>query len=101
VNREGGGRVVANLSNNSLDVVDLKAGKLAAGVLINPGLVAQNDSDALSASSQAAALPATQTLGTVGAPTTVTGNGGLNVVASTATPRLRWSSAAAPATCSS
>ncbi len=56
-------------------------GKLGGGVVVNPGLLAQNDADALMAASQAAALTPTQTLGTVGSPTTVTGNGGLNVLA--------------------
>jgi hypothetical protein len=56
-------------------------GHLGGTVNTNPTLLAQVDADALAASAQAAALPPTQTLGTVASPTTVTGNGGLNVIA--------------------
>ncbi|HEY1376790.1 MAG TPA: SdrD B-like domain-containing protein [Gemmataceae bacterium] len=56
-------------------------GKLGGNVVVDPALIAQADADALSAASQAAALTPTQTFGTIGTPTTVTGNGGLNVIA--------------------
>jgi hypothetical protein len=52
----------------------------SGGVVVNASLTAQADADALSLSSQAQALVPTQILGTVSVPTTVTGNGGLNVI---------------------
>jgi hypothetical protein len=57
------------------------AGKLTGTVATNAALLATIDSSALAASSQAAALTPTQTLGTITHSTTVTGNGGLNVIA--------------------
>ena len=57
------------------------AGKLVGSVTANAALLATVDSSALAASSQAAALTPTQTLGTIAHSTTVTGNGGLNVIA--------------------
>jgi hypothetical protein len=57
------------------------SGKVGGTVSVNPTLLTQVDSDALAASSQAAALTATQTFGTINRPTTITGNGGLNVIA--------------------
>lgn len=56
-------------------------GKVGGTVSVNPTLLTQADSDAQAASSQAAALTATQTFGTITRPTTITGNGGLNVIA--------------------
>lgn len=56
-------------------------GHLGGSVVIDPNLMSQADSDALSASAQAAALTPTVTLGNINSPTTVTGNGGLNVIA--------------------
>jgi hypothetical protein len=50
-------------------------------LVINPALITQADQDALQASSQAAALAATQTFGTISQATTVTGNGNFNVIA--------------------
>jgi len=57
------------------------AGKLVGSVTANAALLATVDSSALAASSQAAVLTPTQTLGTIAHSTTVTGNGGLNVIA--------------------
>jgi hypothetical protein len=50
------------------------------GVIVNAGLLTQADADAANMAAQAKALPATQTFGSVGSPTTVIGNGGLNVI---------------------
>ncbi len=55
-------------------------GTLGGTLNVNPALLAQNDSDALNAASQAANLTATQSVGTIRSATTVTGNGGLNVI---------------------
>jgi hypothetical protein len=56
-------------------------GQLGASLVIDPNALSQANTDALSASSAAAALAPTQTFGSIGSPTTVTGNGGLNVIA--------------------
>ena len=55
-------------------------GKLGGSVIINSTLLAQNDTDALNASTTAQGLTATQTFGNISSTTTVTGNGGLNVI---------------------
>jgi hypothetical protein len=55
-------------------------GHLGGSVITNPSLLTQNDTDALNASTAAAALAPTQTLSGVGSPTVVNGNGGLNVI---------------------
>ncbi len=55
-------------------------GKLGGSVIVNSTLLAQNDTDALNASTTAKALTATQTFGSITSATTVTGNGGLNVI---------------------
>jgi Carboxypeptidase regulatory-like domain len=55
-------------------------GKLGGTLSIDPTALNQADSDALSASTQAAALTATQTFKNITAPTTVTGDGGVNVI---------------------
>ncbi len=57
------------------------AGKLAGSLSTDSALLATVDSSALAASTQAAALTPTQTLGTIAHATTLTGNGGLNVIA--------------------
>ena len=55
-------------------------GHLGGTVITNPALLTQNDSDALTAATTAAGLPATQTFGNISSNTTVTGNGALNVI---------------------
>jgi hypothetical protein len=55
-------------------------GHVGGHVVVDAALMTQADADALAASAQAAALKATQTLGTVRRATTITGNGGLNVI---------------------
>jgi hypothetical protein len=55
-------------------------GVITGSVNVNPGLLAQNDADALAASAAAAGLAPTQTFGNINVGTTVTGNGGLNVI---------------------
>ena len=55
-------------------------GKLGGAVNIAPALLLQAGQDAVNASSQAAVLTPTQTLGAVSTPNIVTGNGGLNVI---------------------
>ncbi len=55
-------------------------GILGGSVITNASLLAQNDTDALNASTAAAGLSATQTFGNITAATTVNGNGGLNVI---------------------
>ena len=52
----------------------------SAALLIDPALLAQANADALTAAAQAAALTPTQTFGSITSDTTVTGNGGLNVI---------------------
>ena len=56
-------------------------GKVGGTVSVNATLLTQADSDARAASAQAAALTATQSFATITRPTTITGNGGLNVIA--------------------
>jgi hypothetical protein len=56
-------------------------GALGGMLRVDPDLLTRADADALAASAAAAALAPTQTLGSVTKPTTVTGNGGLNVIA--------------------
>lgn len=55
-------------------------GKLYGSLIINPALLTQVDNDALAVASAAATLTPTATLGTVSSPTTLVGNGGLNVI---------------------
>jgi hypothetical protein len=55
-------------------------GILDGALSVNPTALSQADSDALSASTQADALTATQTFKNISAATTVTGDGGLNVI---------------------
>jgi uncharacterized repeat protein (TIGR01451 family)/choice-of-anchor A domain-containing protein len=55
-------------------------GTVGGSIITNATLLAQNDTDALAAATQAAALTATQTFGAINAATTITGNGGLNVI---------------------
>jgi hypothetical protein len=55
-------------------------GKLDGALLTNATLLNQNDADALAASTAAAHLKATQTFGSISSATTITGNGGLNVI---------------------
>jgi hypothetical protein len=55
-------------------------GTLDGTLTTDPALLSQADSDARSASLAAAALPPTQTLGRIRTATTITGNGGLNVI---------------------
>ncbi len=83
------------LANNAPSTITGNANEYASGqysgpgtvggsVVVNPTLLAQNDADALTASSEASALTPTQTftaINTSGSTTTtITGNGGLNVV---------------------
>jgi Carboxypeptidase regulatory-like domain len=56
-------------------------GKLGGTVTVDSAVMTQADSDALSTATSAAALAPTQTFGTITKSTTVTGNGGLNVIA--------------------
>jgi hypothetical protein len=56
-------------------------GKLGGNLNIDPAMLMQAGTDALNASSTAAGLATTQTFGSITSPTTVTGNGGLNVIA--------------------
>jgi hypothetical protein len=56
-------------------------GKLFGSVVIDATLLPEADADALSAASLAAALAPNQTFSTISSATTVTGNGGLNVIA--------------------
>ncbi len=68
------------------DVVESAAGqyfgfgKANATVNIDAAAISQADSDALSASTQAAGLQATQTFKSINVRTTVTGDGGVNVI---------------------
>jgi hypothetical protein len=55
-------------------------GKANPTVTIDAALLSKADSDALSASTQAAGLQATQTFKNINAATTVTGDGGVNVI---------------------
>ena len=55
-------------------------GALNGSLTANSALLNQNYADAMSASTQAAALNATQTFGNIGSATTIVGNGGLNVI---------------------
>src|SRR5579871_4145995 len=55
-------------------------GTLGGSLRVDPDAVKQADADALAASAAAAALTPTQTLKSVKKATTVTGNGGLNVI---------------------
>ena len=73
-------KITGNVSESSSHLLS-GAGKLVGTVTANAALLATVDSSALAASSQAAALTPTQTLGTITHSTTVTGNGGLNVIA--------------------
>ena len=59
----------------------LGLGALTGTVTANSALLAQVDSDAASTAAAAAALTPTQTFGTIAHSTTVTGNGGVNVIA--------------------
>src|SRR5205807_1110251 len=74
----GNNTVTGTITEASVGQV-LSSGR-SGSVSINPARLAQADSDSLNASSQAASLAPTQTLGTVKAATIVTGNGGLNVI---------------------
>ena len=55
-------------------------GTLDGSVITNASLLTQNDTDAQTASTVAAGLTATQTFAAINAATTITGNGGLNVI---------------------
>ncbi len=55
-------------------------GGLSGSVNVNPSLLTQADADAATASAAAAALAPTQTFKTIKKPTTIQGNGGLNVI---------------------
>ena len=55
-------------------------GTLAGSIKTSSRILNQNYADALSASTQAAALNPTQTFGSIGSATTIVGNGGLNVI---------------------
>jgi len=55
-------------------------GQVGGSLVVNPVLLANADADALSASAQAASLTPTQSFGSITKPTTVVGNGGLNVI---------------------
>jgi hypothetical protein len=57
------------------------SGTLGGAVISDAARLSQGDTDALTAANQAAALTPTQTLGSVRTPTTLAGNGGLNVIA--------------------
>jgi uncharacterized repeat protein (TIGR01451 family) len=56
-------------------------GTVGGSIIASPTLLAQNDADALNASAAAKGLAATQTFSTISSPTTVMGNGSLNVIA--------------------
>jgi choice-of-anchor A domain-containing protein len=56
-------------------------GRVTGTVSINSSVMAQAGHDALAASIQAASLYPTQSFGKIAGPTTITGNGGLNVIA--------------------
>ena len=73
-------KITGNVSESSSGQL-AGAGKLAGNVTADSALLASVDSSALAASSQAAALTPTQTLGMIAHSTTVTGDGGLNVIA--------------------
>jgi hypothetical protein len=79
------------LSNNAPSVINGNVYEAASGQYSGPGhlngslninaaLLAQNDADAINAFSQATGLTATQTFGAISSATTITGNGGLNVI---------------------
>ncbi len=55
-------------------------GTLSGSVITNASLLTQNDTDAQNAATVAAGLTATQTFAAINAATTITGNGGLNVI---------------------
>jgi hypothetical protein len=84
---KGGGLLNFAPSSIAGDVVEASKGeyfgngKVQGRVSVNSSVLAQADADALAASSQAASLDVTQTFGKVTRPTTITGNGGLNVIA--------------------
>ena len=73
-------KITGNVSESSKGQYS-GAGKLVGSNTANSALLSTVDSDALAASSQAAALAPTQAYGTIAHSTTVTGNGGLNVIA--------------------
>jgi hypothetical protein len=81
-----GGRLTSLFSTITGDVVESASrqyrgfGKLDSNVSVNAAAITQADSDALAAASQADALTATQTFKNINAPTTVKGNGGVNVI---------------------
>ena len=81
-----GGMWLSRSSGIHGDVVEYAGGQYTSerafggDVKIDPDLMAQADADALRVSAEAAALAPTQTLEPVCRPTTVTGNGGLNVI---------------------
>jgi choice-of-anchor A domain-containing protein len=55
-------------------------GQVSGGVVVNSSLIAQADSDALSASASASAQTITQSFGNISSATTITGNGDVNVI---------------------
>src|ERR1051325_671721 len=55
-------------------------GKPTGQIIVDPAGLTQADSDARAASAAAAALAPTKTFANIGSDTTVTGNGGLNVI---------------------
>ena len=55
-------------------------GHLNGSIITNPSLLNQNYTDAVNAANTAAGLAPTQTFGNISNPTTINGNGGLNVI---------------------
>src|SRR5262245_37285780 len=55
-------------------------GQLQGQLIVDAGYLSQANTDAVTASQEAAALTATQTFGAINQATTVIGNGGLNVI---------------------
>ena len=72
--------VFGNIFVDSTATVTMNSGVFHGGSLITGQNLSQAVADAINASSQADALTATQTFGAITTNTTITGNGGLNVI---------------------
>jgi hypothetical protein len=55
-------------------------GQIGGSLMVDPSTIQQANQDAYLAYSEAAAMPATMSLGSIAVPTTIAGNGGVNVV---------------------
>jgi hypothetical protein len=82
-----GGKLRATSSTITGNVYEFASGQFApsstkvkGAVVIAPAMLTENNAEAIKASNEAAALPATQTFGSITNPTTIVGTSGLNVI---------------------